>query len=46
MEKDGVANMVSELSGCLVLLADVNPYTKTSTGTTLQEQKKVEPNEM
>lgn len=50
MEKDSVASKVSErlsteLSGCLVLLADRNPYTKTAIGTTPQELE-VAPNKM
>ena len=46
-----MASKVSErlptvLSGCLVLLADGNPHTKTATETTPEELKKVEPNKM
>ena len=58
MEKESVASKVSEciptvLSGCMsggsLLpqgLADGNPYTKTTTGTTPQELKKVEARKM
>ena len=48
MEKDSKVSerLPTALSGCLVLLADGNPYTKTATGTTPQELKKVEARKM